>query len=270
MVQSTMSPAAKLYLKDIMQTKPISKKEEQELFKLYRQGNLVARKKLLISNMRFVLKVAKQYHVYTIPISDLVSEGAIGLARAIESFDHTRGWKFISYAVWWIKVYITRCINEHGTLIRLPANKKLKVQKALKEQAGDEALSDEIQELIRLGERGISFDTHVSSDSDISFSEVIADDKSVQPDVITEIGAGKKFARELLNDLSKREAEVLKRFYGVDYESTETLKSISESLGISKERVRQIRDKALRQLKKGPHKSTLKERLMSCVEAHSK
>ena len=125
----------KRYLEDIRRTAPLSREEEQILFQKAKEGDKIARKKLISANMRFVLKVAIQYRGCPIPLPDLVSEGAMGLVRAIESFEHTRGLKFISYGVWWIKAYITRAINEQGNLIRLPANQHLRVRKALHEQS---------------------------------------------------------------------------------------------------------------------------------------
>ena len=125
----------KRYLEDIRRTAPLSREEEQILFQRAKEGDKIARKRLISANMRFVLKVAIQYRGCPIPLPDLVSEGAMGLVRAIESFEHTRGLKFISYGVWWIKAYITRAINEQGNLIRLPANQHLRVRKALHEQS---------------------------------------------------------------------------------------------------------------------------------------
>lgn len=125
----------KRYLDDIRKTAPLTREEEQILFQKAKEGDKIARQKLISANMRFVLKVAIQYRGCPIPLPDLVSEGAMGLVRAIESFEHTRGLKFISYGVWWIKAYITRAINEQGNLIRLPANQHLRVRKALHEQS---------------------------------------------------------------------------------------------------------------------------------------
>ncbi len=259
MVQITPSPAAKLYLRDIMNTQPLSKEKEQELFKLYHCGSASARQTLLMANMRFVLKVARQYRNANVSLTDLVSEGALGLIRALESYESSRGWKFISYAVWWIKVYITRYINDRATMIRLPANKKIKIQKALKSAKKGERLDSEIQQLILLSERGLSLDSPIASDSGISFSDVIADERQVSPDTSIDIERDKCLTHLLLKGLPTREADVLKRFYGIDSNNSETLKEISETMGISKERIRQIRDKALFKLRKSPYQSVIKE-----------
>lgn len=267
MIYESSDATVKRYLEDIRKTNPITKKDEQELFRLCRAGNAAARAKLLSVNMRFVLKVALQYRGCPIPLPDLVSEGAMGLVRAIESFDHTRGLKFISYAVWWIKAYITRAINEQGSLIRLPANQHLRVRKALKENANGEALNDEIRELIRLGERGVSFEAPLNEGSKTTFSEVLADKRAGRPDRNTEITEVERFTRDLLAELPEREAKVLKGLYGIGFEAPQTLREVGENLNISHERVRQLRDQALKRLKKSKFKSLLREKFDGYIEA---
>ena len=267
MIYESSDITVKRYLEDIRKTQPLEREEEQELFRLCFDGDKRARAKLLSSNMRFVLKVALQYRGCPIPLPDLVSEGAMGLVRAVESFDHTRGLKFISYAVWWIKAYITRAINEQGSLIRLPANQHLRVRKALKDNALGTALSDEIQELIRLGERGGSFDSPLKEGSKTTFSEVLADKKAERPDKNAEITGVEGFTRELLDELPNRESKVLKGLYGVGFEEPQTLREVGESLDISHERVRQLRDQALRRLRKSKYRETLKEKFEGYVDA---
>ena len=168
----------KRYLDDIRKTAPLTREEEQILFQKAKEGDKIARQKLISANMRFVLKVAIQYRGCPIPLPDLVSEGAMGLVRAIESFEHTRGLKFISYGVWWIKAYITRAINEQGNLIRLPANQHLRVRKALHEQSRGKEISEDIRELIQIGQRGVSFDSPLKADSKATYGEVLADGRA--------------------------------------------------------------------------------------------
>ncbi len=267
MIYDPADETVRRYLDDIRKTHPLSKKEEQELFKKCREGNAYARAKLLNSNMRFVLKVALQYRGCPLPLPDVVSEGAMGLMRAIESFDHTRGLKFISYAVWWIKAYITRAINEQGSLIRLPANQHLKVRRALKGMANGESINEEIQELIRIGERGVSFDNNQSDSKRSSFEESIPDDRVPRPDKEVEIDSVEHFARNLLGELQEREALVIRGLYGIGIENPQTLREVGESLNISHERVRQLRDQALRRLKKSRIKDELRENYEGYLEA---
>ena len=257
------------YLDDIRQTAPLDRIKEQSYFQLIQEAretkaNPNATKKeleeaetkhkhgceaLISANMRFVLKVAIQYRHCPIPLPDLVSEGAMGLVRAIDSFDASRGLKFISYAVWWIKAYITRAINENGSLIRLPANQHLRVRKALKEQARGKDIDEDIRELIQLGERGISFDSPLKSDTKTTFSEVLADTKASNPEADAEAENFATITRDLLAELPEREAKVIAGIYGINQESPQTLREVGESMGISHERVRQLRDQALRRIR---------------------
>ncbi|MFC1584449.1 RNA polymerase sigma factor RpoD/SigA [Fibrobacterota bacterium] len=257
--------ATKLYLKDILQTSPLSKQEEQELFRMFLKGSSRARTKLLYSNMRFVLKVAQQYRLAPVPLSDLIAEGAMGLMRAIESFDPSRGLRFISYAVWWIKVYITRLINEQGSLIRLPAHQTLKVRRAIKASAGGKKIDDETLMLIKLLERGIPFDAPVNENVRTPFAEVIPDNKAFQPDNIALLRSLEASIRQVLSELPEREATILKGLYGIDFGKPVTLEEVSENLSLSKERVRQLRDRALRKLKSGRHRKKLRESFEGCL-----
>jgi RNA polymerase primary sigma factor len=262
------------YLDDIRQTAPLDRQEEQVYFRALKDKDRDARaaenarKKLISANMRFVLKVAIQYKGCPIPLPDLVSEGAMGLVRAIESFDHSRGLKFISYAVWWIKAYITRAINENGSLIRLPANQHLRVRKALKEQSKKgEDLAEDIRELIQLGERGVSFDSPLKSDTKTTFSEVLADDKASNPESESEIVNIEHLTRDLLSQLPDRESKVIAGIFGINQEAPQTLREVGESMGISHERVRQLRDQALRRIRKMNSRDFLKEKYESFLEA---
>ena len=257
----------KRYLEDIRKTKPLCREEEQTLFRLCEQGNSSARSRLIQSNMRFVLKVALQYKGCPIPLPDLVNEGSMGLIRAIESFDYSRGLKFISYAVWWIKAYITRAINESGNIIRLPANQHLRVRKALKAKNRGEEISEDIRELIQLGEKGISFDQPLGTDSKTSYSEILEDHSTVSPESSTEVVRIEGMARELIDNLPTREAQVIQGLYGINYESPQTLREVGESLNISHERVRQLRDQALRRIRKTNSKEFLKDKFEGYLEA---
>ncbi len=265
----TSDESLKLYLEDIRKTAPMNRQEEHQLFTLCRKGNKTAKQRLIEANMRFVLKVSLQYRGCPIPLPDLVSEGAMGLIRAIESFDHTRGLKFISYAVWWIKAYITRAINEQGSLIRLPANQHLKIRKALKDK-NKVALSDDIKELINLGERGISFDAALKPDSNATYGEVLADEKAPNPESETELHSICTLAKELMSQLPEREAQVLKGLYGINHEAPQTLREIGEAMNVSHERVRQLRDQAFKRIRRGRNRQALREKYRGYIDAIAK
>ena len=219
----------KRYLEDIRRTAPLSREEEQILFQKAKEGDKIARKKLISANMRFVLKVAIQYRGCPIPLPDLVSEGAMGLVRAIESFEHTRGLKFISYGVWWIKAYITRAINEQGNLIRLPANQHLRVRKALHEQSRGKEINEEIRELIQIGQRGVSFDSPLKADSKATYAEVLPDTGASNPEADSEIQSVEMLARDLMEQLPEREAKVITGIFGINQEAPQTLREVGES-----------------------------------------
>jgi len=257
------------YLDDIRKTAPLSREEEQQLFRMAAAGNTKAREKLISANMRFVLKVAIQYQGCPIPLPDLVSEGAMGLVRAIESFDYSRGLKFISYAVWWIKAYITRAINEQGGLIRLPANQHLRVRKALKEHTRGKEISEDIRELIQLGQGGVSFDSPLKDDSSTRYADVLKDDEACSPEDEAEIRSVEYLTQNLLHHLSDREARVISGIYGINQEAPQTLREVGEALNISHERVRQLRDQALRRIRRNSNKELLQEKYEGFLEAIS-
>ncbi|NLB63572.1 MAG: sigma-70 family RNA polymerase sigma factor [Fibrobacter sp.] len=257
----------KRYLEDIRQTKPLSRQEEQSLFKLVAQGNEAAKQKIISSNMRFVLKVALQYRGSPIPLPDLVSEGAMGLARAIDGFDSSRGLKFISYGVWWIKAYITRAINEQGNLVRLPANQHLRIRRALQARNKGLEVSDDVQELIQMGQAAISFDAPISDDSNSSYAEVLADENYVGADDKIELKAVEELTREIVANLPEREARVISGIYGINQEAPLPLRRVGESLNISHERVRQLRDQALRRIRRSSMNELLQEKFQAYVEA---
>lgn len=255
------------YLDDIRQTTPISRIEEHTLFKLAARGNAQARERLVAANMRFVLKVALQYRGCKIPLQDLVSEGSMGLIRAIESFDYSRGLKFISYAVWWIKAYITRAINEQSGLIRLPANQHLRVKRAVKEARKVEDISDEIRGLLQLSEGGLSIDEPMSGEDGKSYCDIMADEKALSPEVETEIIRTEEVTKAIIKELPPREAEVIRGLFGIDHDSPRNLREVGEALNISHERVRQLRDQALKRIRKATGRHCLRERMDGYLEA---
>ncbi|HLP42451.1 MAG TPA: RNA polymerase sigma factor RpoD/SigA [Fibrobacteria bacterium] len=249
MTYQTIDASLKRYMEDIRKTAPISREEEQALFRLARRGDAQARERLVKANMRFVLKVALQYRGCPIPLPDLVSEGSMGLIRAVESFDTSRGIKFISYAVWWMKAYITKAINETGSMIRLPANQCLRVRKALKEHAQGKELDDDVRGLMQTSGRGLSFDAPLSGDSKTTFQEVLRDDRAASAEDELDKNATGELVRELISELPEREAQVITGLFGMDQNAPLTLREVGMDLNISHERVRQLRDQALRRIR---------------------
>jgi RNA polymerase primary sigma factor len=252
----------KRYLEDIRKTSPLTRGEEQYLFQLAKVGHKSARERLVSANLRFVLKVALRYRGSNIPLQDLVSEGSMGLIRAIESFDHTRGLKFISYAVWWIKAYITRAINEQSGLIRLPANQHLRVKKAIRESQSHGEMNDDIRNLIQITDGSVSIDDPIGQEDGKSFGEMMADHRNLNPEAETEVTRVEHITNSLLINLPDREAEVIRGLFGMDHDSPLNLREVGDSLNISHERVRQLRDQALKRIRRSTQKLHLRERMV--------
>lgn len=249
----------KRFLDDIRQTQPISRQEEKELFRHLKAGSQAARKRLIASNMRFVLKVALQYRGCPIPLTDLVNEGSLGLIRAIESYDDSRGLKFISYAVWWIKAFITRAINETGCMIRLPANQLLRVRKAIKSANLDaEAIPSDIQEMMQLCSQGSSFDQPLNEGSKNTLADVLSDDSNISIDQQQDRKRIEEIMQQFVDILPPTEARVIQGIYGFDNGEPKALREIARNMGISNERVRQLRDQAIRRIKRHTPDKTLK------------
>ena len=257
------------YLEDIRRTSPLTRQDEQSLFHLAAQGNRKAKQKLISANMRFVLKVAIQYRGCPVSLPDLVSEGAMGLVRAIDSFDSSRGLKFISYGVWWIKAYITRAINEQGNLIRLPANQHLRLRKALKEQAHGGEVGEDVQVLMHLAQSCISFDTPIKDDARFSYADILSDESLISADCLSEIDRTDSMLQRLVKRLPEREAKVISGIYGINQEAALALREVGDSLNISHDRVRQLRDQALRRIRRSGCHESLQEKFESYFEAKS-
>jgi len=234
---------------EFRKARTLTRAEEYHLFDLAAQGNRKAKDRLVAANMRFVLKVAAQYRGCNIPLADLVNEGAMGLLRAIESFDHSRGLKFITYAVWWVKAYITRAINERGSLVRLPANQHLRLRKAIRERGRGKEMDDELQTLQQIGDGAVSLDAALETGSKLTFSDVLSDDRIENPDGGLEGQNLEEFARKLLARLPEREAQVVAGLYGIGLDMPRTVREVGQGMRVSRERVRQLRDQGMRRIR---------------------
>ncbi len=234
---------------EIRKERPLTREEEYQLFVLAAQGNRKAKDRLVAANMRFVLKVAAQYRGCNIPQGDLVNEGAMGLLRAIESFDHSRGLKFITYAVWWVKAYITRAINERGSLVRLPANQHLRLRKAIRERGKGKEMDEDLQALLQIGDGAVSLDAPLETGSRLTFGDVLSDDRLENPDGGLEGQNLEEFARKLLTKLPEREAQVVANLYGIGLDLPRTVREVGHGMRVSRERVRQLRDQGIKRIR---------------------
>jgi len=245
----------------------LSPDEEVELAKRIKEGDEIARDKLIRANLRFVISVAKQFSQTGLPLTDLINEGNIGLIKAAEKFDETKGFKFISYAVWWIRQCIIQAISENCRMIRLPSNKiasanKIKNAYSLLEQIKLrpptlEELSDmtsmpvqQIKDLIKYVDNNVdSLDESINDDGETTMLDFVPNINSVSPDSDLERESLKIEINRIIETLSINEKMVIKYYYGLEHTHALSIEEISDRMNMSAERVRKIRDKAIKKLK---------------------
>jgi len=256
------------YLQEIGKVPLISVDEEAELARRIRQGDEEALEKLVKANLRFVVSVAKQYQNQGLPLTDLISEGNLGLIKAARRFDETRGFKFISYAVWWIRQSILQALAEQSRIVRLPLNRVgalNKINKVLarleqeyeREPSPEEIAEamegthtpEEIAEILRQAEPHVSLDSPIAPGEETRFIEVLEDTEMPQPDQVLMQESLKQEVAKALATLEEREAQILRMHFGIDQRYPMTLEEIAEKLGLTRERVRQIKEKAIRKLR---------------------
>ena len=263
------------YLQDIAPEKLISAEEEVELARQIKQGDKEALDKLCKANLRFVVSVAKQYQNQGLSLPDLIDEGNIGLIKAAQRFDETRGFKFISYAIWWIRQSILQALAEQSKIVRLPLNKvgalnKIKKTSAELEQLLGRDPSEEeiatyleipgykVEETIRSSFRYISTDTPLSDSDENTFLDIYPDPESPSPekDILDE--SLKTEIQRSLDTLSDKERTIIIFYYGLNGQTPMTLEEIGAKLDLTRERVRQIKERAIRRLKHSHRSKNLK------------
>ena len=254
------------YLQEIGREELVSPEEEVELAQRIRQGDQVALEKLTRANLRFVVSVAKQYQNQGLSLPDLINEGNLGLIKAAEKFDETRGFKFISYAVWWIRQSILQALAEQSRIVRLPLNQVgslNKINKALgrfeqenERQPSTQELADmidipkdKIDDTLRVSGRHVSMDAPFVDGEDNSLLDVLPNDDSPMADRGLNKESLSTEVERALQVLTAREREIIKCFFGIGCQEM-TLEEIGENLDLTRERVRQIKEKAIRKLKK--------------------
>lgn len=255
------------YLQDISKIDLITAEEEVELAQKIKKGNQRALEKLVNSNLRFVVSVAKQYQNQGLTLPDLINEGNFGLVKAAQRFDETRGFKFISYAVWWIRQSILQALAEQSRVVRLPLNKIGSINKINKtfsylEQAHERPPSaeeiaeelglsvSEVKQSLKNAGKHISMDAPFAEGEDSNLYDVISASETPMPDTELVKESIREEIGRVLDTLSEREADVVKLYYGIGQSSTMTLDEIGNTFDLTRERVRQIREKAIRKLRK--------------------
>ena len=256
--------ALKRYLDDIRKAQPLKADAETNLFRLFRKGSRSARERIIAANMRFVVKVALEYRSCPMPVADMISEGAIGLIHAVETFDPARGVKFISYAVWWIRSHITKALNEKGYMIRLPANQYFRLRKALQAERNGR-LQEEDLRIIRQLSQGCASLHAGQPGTGRPWSDVLGDASAAEPDTQAELALGEGLVERFLDGLPDREGRIMRRTFGIGSENPVTLKEAGQVLGLSAERVRQIRTHALQRMRQDDAYAPLRDRY-ECLE----
>lgn len=273
-ITSRESLALEKYLADISKIEMISPEEETRLAAKVRAGDQAALERLTEANLRFVVSVAKQYQNQGLSLSDLINEGNVGLMKAARRFDETKGFKFISYAVWWIRQSILQAIVEYSRIVRMPHNKSTSYNRlneayvSFVQEFEREPTHEELAELLNVNirdvinampgaSRHVSFDAPVSSDEDsFTLLDMIETDGEMQPDLKLMEESLRLDIQYSLNALAPREAEVLAYYFGLKGEKPLTLDEIGVALELTRERVRQIKERAIRRLRKTMKKNT--------------
>lgn len=265
------------YMQDVSKEEMISHHEEADLSKRIKQGDKEALNKLVRANLRFVISVAKQYQNQGLPLQDLITEGNIGLIKAAQRFDETKGFKFISYAVWWIRQSIVQAITEHARIVRLPLNKISNISKVNKmmaklEQDNERELDihqiaeetglsiEDVNNAILFSTRAVSLDASIpnSDNSDTTLLDLLCVSETNNVDKPLEYESLQKDLNRLLQTLPKREIEIINNIYGLNGMQPISLDEVAKKLNITKERVRQIRDKIITKLRYSQKSKLLK------------
>ncbi|HPD25540.1 MAG TPA: RNA polymerase sigma factor RpoD/SigA [Candidatus Marinimicrobia bacterium] len=266
------------YLEEISHFSPLSPEKEIELARRIKNGDRQAAKELTEANLRFVVSVAKDYQGQGLPLMDLINEGNLGLLKAVERFDETRGFKFISYAVWWIRQSILQALSEQSRLVRLPMNRVGTLTKIAREAevlekqnersprydeiaAGLDVDREVVNDTLHIARRHRSLDEPMGDSDSNSLIDVLTDENASAPDWQLMVESLSHDINTSLAALNKREREVLKMYFGIGSEYALTLNEIGEHFNLTRERVRQIKERAIRRLRHKSHSSLLKTHL---------
>jgi RNA polymerase primary sigma factor len=267
-----------IYLQEIGKVELLTPQQEIDLAIKLKKGDQSALEQLTKANLRFVVSVAKQYQNQGLPIGDLINEGNLGLIKAARRFDETRGFKFISYAVWWIRQSILQALAEQSRIVRLPLNRLGALNKigraysTLKQEFEREPNAEEIAQalemdveeissMLRISNRQVSVDAPFSTGEENSLLDIIQNDQQAAPDNDLISESLKTEIKSVLAILPEREAEVIKLYFGLECEYAMTLEEIGEKFNLTRERVRQIKEKAIRKLRHNSKSKILKSYL---------
>jgi RNA polymerase primary sigma factor len=274
-VTNRETPSLDKYLHEIGKVELLTWEEEVELAVKIRKGDQKALEKLIKANLRFVVSVAKQYQNQGLSLPDLINEGNVGLIKAAQRFDETRGFKFISYAVWWIRQSILQALAEQARIVRLPLNKIGSINRINRAFSDLEQLyerepsvqeiaemlemaSDDVKEAMKSAGRHISMDAPIKDDEEITLYDVLLSKDSSSPDKDLLTDSLRKEIERVLSILTYREANILRLYFGLDTKYQYTLEEIGQEFNLTRERVRQIKEKAIKRLKNATRSRLLK------------
>lgn len=263
------------YLQEIGKVDLLTEQEEIELAIRIKKGDQQALEKLVKANLRFVVSVAKQYQNQGLSLGDLINEGNLGLIKAAKRFDETRGFKFISYAVWWIRQSILQALAEQSRIVRLPLNRVGAINKigkaftALEQEYEREPSASEIAQELNMDEseiadalkvsgRSVSVDAPFAQGEENRLLDVLPNESTPSPDHNLMTESLRQEIEKALSTLNEREAEVIRLYYGLNREHSLTLEEIGEKFNLTRERVRQIKEKAIKRLKHASRSKNLR------------
>ncbi len=271
-----MDDPVRMYLKEIGKVKLLSQEEETELAKKMAEGDEGAKRKLSEANLRLVVSIAKRYVGRGMQFLDLIQEGNLGLIKAVEKFDYTKGYKFSTYATWWIRQAITRAIADQARTIRIPVhmvetiNKVMRVSRQLLQEKGHEPKAEEIAEvmnmpvdkvrsIMKIAQEPVSLETPIGEEEDSHLKDFIPDDDAPAPVDAASYTLLREQLAEVLTTLTPREAKVLKLRFGLEDGRQRTLEEVGKEFNVTRERIRQIEAKALRKLRHPSRSKKLKD-----------
>ncbi len=268
----------RMYLKEIGKVPLLSANEEIELAKRMQEGDEEAKKRLAEANLRLVVSIAKRYVGRGMLFLDLIQEGNLGLIKAVEKFDYTKGFKFSTYATWWIRQAITRAIADQARTIRIPVhmvetiNKLIRIKRQLLQELGRDATPEEIalememepdkvREILKIAQEPVSLETPIGEEEDSHLGDFIPDDEVQAPSDVATFTLLKEQLSSVLHTLTEREQKVLRLRFGLDDGRARTLEEVGKEFDVTRERIRQIEAKALRKLRHPSRSKKLKDYL---------